>query len=140
MLNVAELTFMPLVEVLVDGEVAETIANVGVEQSMTGTADTLTHALIVTATPSRNYLVQDLELLAVVKVCRGDRVVARLTACFLPEQHQFGPYDVLKDEVTMFSLQDTLCATSHYTRVWPRMWTHMKMEINMCALSSLLAA
>lgn len=137
----ANLTFVPLVEVCVDGVVVETIENVGVEQHFTGTPNSLTHALIVVATPSQHYAVKGLELLAVINVFDDKRKVGRVTARFSPEQHLAGPYDVFADTALLLSQlhkQDTLYATSHYTRQWPRMWSHMQMEINMYALSSLL--
>lgn len=143
MLSPAKLTFQPVLEVCVDGVVAETIDNVGLVQEFTGTPDSLTHALVIVATPSRSYSVNDLELLAVVKVFNGQQQVGRLTARFSPEQHQVGPYEVFSDDVILVSqlhAQDTLYATAHYTRTWPRAWTHMRMEVNMYALSLLLPA
>lgn len=134
----ADLMFKPLLEVCVDGVVAETIDNVGLKQQFTGVPNSMTHALIITATPSCTYAIQQLELLAVVKVFKEDRLLGRVTARFTPAQHASGPYDVFKDDVIMLSKpEDTVYAMSHYTRQWPRMWTHMTMEINMYALSLL---
>lgn len=137
-----ELKFEALVEVCVDGVVAETIDNVGLEHTFTGTPDSVTHALVIVATPSRHYAIQQhLELLAVVKVFKNNQQISRLTARFSPEQHQEGPYDVFADTVVMLSQLhkgDSLYATSHYTREWPRMWTHMTLEVNMYALALLL--